>query len=328
MIGHTGDTLSLVHNLTEESVPATAPGAIALGRLPYLEGGPGERASAPVERERDSRAAAAPAAILDTCTITSHSRKLARVYHRLTELEYLKPELLRSACFITLTSAKALPAEDVRRAWHRVQAWLMRHGYQHYLVTSGIQAKRRATYGDSVLHYHVIVFGHARVPVEAMRASWGLGATYHERAKDTTHAIRYVASYMRGNSGRLSWSYAMRDQLPGGFAPHVDSFRYVRSDRATGFRGGIIEFGWGGVRPVREGYSYVPALGRIVPSVATTSHTLLWRAYRMSIDWAEVREREGKTIEAENRFIERFRREPEGSLQAVGRLRCSIALPQ
>jgi len=272
--------------------------------------------------------AAASAAILDTYTITSHDhRKMSRIYRRLTELEFLMSDLLRAVCFITLTSAKALPDEDIRRAWHRVQAWLMRHGYRCYLVTSAIQGKRRAKYGDSVLHYHLIVFGHARVPAIELRKVWGLGATYHERARNPTHAIRYIASYMRGNSGRLSWSYAMRDKLPGGFAPHTDSFRYVRADPLNGFPGGVIDFGWGGVHSVREGYVYVPAIDRIVPAVATPSHTLLWTAYRMSIDWQAARQNIAKGVRAENEWIDNYRLgELIASDSALPRLQRTVAM--
>ncbi len=257
---------------------------------------------------------AASAAILDTYTTTSVERdpgeirggsyrKLARLYRRLSELEFLTPDLLKRACFITLTCAKVLPAEDVRRAWHRVQWWLMKHGYVDYLVTSAIQGKRLKTYGDAVVHYHVIVLGHRRVPAVDIRETWAIGGTYHETARNTTHAIRYVASYVRGNVGRLSWSTHLLSKIPGGAAPHDNCFRYVRPDLASDFPGGIIDFGWGNVRPIRDGYSYVPALGRITPSIATTCHTSLWVAYRLSIDWLEVRERLSRTVAAENDFI-------------------------
>jgi hypothetical protein len=215
--------------------------------------------------------------------------------------------MLKSACFMTLTCAKVLPADSVRLGWHRVQAYMMRHGYQDYLVTSAVQPKRLATYGDAVVHYHVIVLGHRRVPVEAIRQTWGLGATFHESARNTVHAIRYVASYVRGNVGRLSWSTHLLAMIPGGAAPHTDCFRYVKQDVVNGFPGGVIDFGWGGLRRVREGYDYVPSLGRIVPSVATTSHTQLWVAYRMSIDWANVRERLHKGVATENEFIQSMR---------------------
>jgi hypothetical protein len=106
----------------------------------------------------------APSPILDTCTTTSQGRgqgrKLARLYRRLSELEFLTPDLLRRACFMTLTCAKAETADTVRTGWHRVQAWLMRHGYTDYLVTSAVQPKRLKTYGDAVVHYHVVVLGH------------------------------------------------------------------------------------------------------------------------------------------------------------------------
>src|SRR5664279_3111084 len=101
--------------------------------------------------------AAAPDAILDTYTITSaipaDGRKMARLYRRLSELEFLTPDLLKRACFITLTCAKPETADTVRTAWHRVQWWLMKHGYTDYLVTSAIQGKRFKTYGDAVVHY-------------------------------------------------------------------------------------------------------------------------------------------------------------------------------
>jgi hypothetical protein len=232
---------------------------------------------------------------------------MSRLYRRLAEIEFLTPEMLTRACFITLTCAKAENADTVRTAWHRVQWWLMRHGYRDYLVTSAIQGKRLKTYGDNVLHYHVIVLGHRRVPAVDVRRTWGLGATYHETARNTTHAIRYVASYVRGNVGRLSWSTGLLKKLPAGAAPHNNCYRYVRADPSTGFGGGIVNFGWGHQR-ISETYSYVPALGRIVPSVATPRHTLLWLAYRMTIDWLGVRERLHSAVAAENAFIDRLRR--------------------
>lgn len=256
--------------------------------------------------------AAAPDAILDTYTITSaipaDGRKMARLYRRLSELEFLTPDLLKRACFITLTCAKPETADTVRTAWHRVQWWLMKHGYTDYLVTSAIQGKRFKTYGDAVVHYHVIVLGHRRVPAVDVRKTWAIGATFHETAHNTTHAIRYVASYVRGNVGRLSWSTHLLAHIPGGAAPHTDCYRYTRADPANGFPGGIINYGWGAVIPSREGYSYVPALGHIVPTIATCNHTVLWRAYRMSIDWLEARERLSKGVRAENEYIDKLRR--------------------
>lgn len=252
-----------------------------------------------------------PDAILDTYTTTSHvsggGRKLARLYRRLSELEFLTPDLLKRACFITLTCAKAETADTVRTGWHRVQAYMMRHGYTDYLVTSAIQGKRFKTYGDAVVHYHVIVLGHRRVPVEAIRSTWGLGATFHETARNTTHAIRYVASYVRGNVGRLSWSTHLLSKIPGGAAPHTDCFRYTPADPINGFPGGVINYGWGDVYRVRDGYSFVLALGRVVPSVATCNHSQLWTAYRMSVDWESVREGMKKGVRAENDFIQSMR---------------------
>jgi hypothetical protein len=66
----------------------------------------------------------------------------------------------------------------------------------------------------------------------------------------------------------------------------------------------VINLGWGNVRQVREGYSFVPALGRIVPSIATTNKTLLWVAYRMATDWSDMREKMYKGVRAENEFIQ------------------------
>ena len=283
--------------------------AIATGRSAYIEGiGGAGKTAPPWTREREGwQDAGAP--ILDTCVTTSQRRKLGRLYRRLTEVEYLTPELLTSACFITLTSAKPLPAEDIRRGWHRVQAWLMRHGYTCYLVTSAVQGQRFEKYGDAVLHYHVAVLGHRRVPVQGLRATWALGATYHESAKNPQHAIRYMASYMKGNNGRLSWSYALLHRLPAGAAAHSNCFRYVRADHANGFPGGIINFGWGHVHAVNEVMGYVPALGRIVPLDATSNHSLLWTCYRLCIDWESARARIRDKVREENTFIERFRRE-------------------
>ena len=225
----------------------------------------------------------------------------------MTELEFLTPGMLKTANFMTFTCKEAETADTVRRGWHRVQAWMMRHGYVDYLVTSAIQSKRFKTYGDAVVHYHVIVFGHSRMPREAIFNVWGLGWVQLESARNSTHAIRYVASYIRGNNGRLSWSTHLLSKIPGGAAPHDDCYRYVRADPAAGFPGGIIDFGWGNVRPISDAYSYVPAVGRIVPSIATTCYTLLWRAYRMSIDWSDVRERMQVKVQAENDFIRAMR---------------------
>lgn len=252
--------------------------------------------------------AAAPGAILDTCATTSQRRKLGRLYRRLTEVEYLTPDLLTSACFITLTCKDVLPAEDVRRGWHRVQAYLTRHGYTCYLVTSAIQPKRLKTYGDAVVHYHVVVLGHKRVPVEAVRATWRLGATFHESAKNPQHAIRYMASYLKGNNGRLSWSYGLLHKLPAGAAPHSDCFRYVRRDEANGFPGGIINFGWGNTVATSESTCYVPAVGRVLPIVASPTHTLLWACYRLATDWQRLRQRIADKVREENDFIDRLRR--------------------
>jgi hypothetical protein len=116
--------------------------------------------------------------------------------------------------------------------------------------------------------------------------------------------VNYLG-YMGHNFGRLSWSYALLKLIPGGAKPHVSCWRYFKP--CENFPGGVIDMGWGNVREIREGYSYVPALGRIVPSVATTSHTLLWAAYRLSIDWSEVRERQKVAVAAENDFIRSMR---------------------
>ena len=289
-----------------------------LGRSAY-SGEIGERSGGDPRRSGSGgEFATASPPILDTYTITSHGggsdrsgsgsgRKLARLYRRLSEIEYLTPDLLTRACFVTLTCAKAENADVVRIAWHRVQAYLMRHGYTDYLVTSAIQPKRLKSYGDAVVHYHVIILGHRRVPAVDVRKTWGLGATFHETARNTTHAIRYVASYVRGNVGRLSWSTHLLKTIPGGASPHTDCYRYTRADPVNGFPGGILNYGWGDVRQVREGYSFVPALGRIVPSVATCNHSQLWAAYRLSMDWSEVRERLRDTVAAENDFIRSMR---------------------
>jgi len=285
--------------------------ANAMGPLSYLgELGP-EAGKRPLRSASEASRAAAPDAILDTYTTTSvggGSRKLARLYRRLSELEFLTPDLLQRACFITLTCAKAETADTVRRGWHRVQWWLMKHGYTDYLVTSAVQPKRLKTYGDAVVHYHVIVLGHRRVPAVDIRRTWALGATFHESARNTTHAIRYVASYVRGNVGRLSWSTHLLTKIPGGAAPHTDCFRYTRADPLNGFPGGVINYGWGDVFRVREGYSYVLALGRVVPSVATCNHSTLWTAYRMTVDWESVREGMKQGVRAENDFVESMRR--------------------
>jgi len=115
--------------------------------------------------------------------------------------------------------------------------------------------------------------------------------------------INYIG-YMGKNYGRLSWSYALLNLIPGGAKPHVSCYRYFKA--CEGFPGGVVNVGWGHVQPVREGYSYVPALGRIVPSVATRSPTLLYTAYRMLTDWQGARERMAEGVKAENAWIEKW----------------------
>jgi hypothetical protein len=78
---------------------------------------------------------------------------------------------------------------------------------------------------------------------------------------------------------------------------------------------------------VREGYVYVPAIDRIVPAVATPSHTLLWTAYRMSVDWQAARQNIGKGVEAENEWIARWRLgELIASDSALPRLQRTVAM--
>lgn len=227
---------------------------------------------------------------------------------RMTLCQWYTPEMLKAACFITLTCAVATPDCEVRKGWHRVQAWLHRHGYDCYLVTSAIQTERRRKYGDSVLHYHVIVLGHKRVPVQSIRATWRLGATYHETARNPTHAVRYIASYMKGNNGRLTWSYGLLRQIPGATAPMVTSLRYDKATQA------VQSVGWG-TMPADSidsrypaSWVYVPALQRIVPKEAILRDKLTWTCYRLATDWSSVRDRIEKAIREENEFIDRLRK--------------------
>jgi hypothetical protein len=224
---------------------------------------------------------------------------------RFTELEGFHPELLKlGSCFLTFTSAKVVTIEEGRLAAGRVTQWLREHGYPYYVATTAIQPNRWLLRGESVEHVHICVLGHKRVPVGPLRAAWGLGATYHKTPKTVMGVINYIG-YMGKNYGRLSWSYALLKLIPGGAKPHVSCYRYFKP--CEEFPGGVINMGWGGVTPMREGYVYVPALARIVPAVATPSHTLLWTAYRMSVDWQAARENIAKGVRAENEWIDRYR---------------------
>jgi len=224
---------------------------------------------------------------------------------RYKELEYFAPELTAAACFVTLTSKYAVSAAAVAAGWHRVGQYLRRHGHSCWVVTSAVQEKRLKKYGDAVEHYHVVILGCTWIPADEVRAAWGLGGTKHKSSMSVLHTLHYI-NYLGHNYGRLSWSYATLQRIPGGAKPHDTCVRYFKP--CEGFPGGVINIGWGDVRQVREGYSYVPALGRIVPSVATTNHTMLWTAYRMAIDWESVRERMRKGVRAENDFVESMRR--------------------
>jgi hypothetical protein len=272
-----------------------------------------ERCGFSAEREPEPSSAAASAAILDTCTTTGHcrmsGRKRARLYSRWTELELFAPELLRSACFVTLTVKGNRTASEVHKGWDRVRHWLKRHGYCYYLTTSATQEKRLAKFGDDVLHYHIIVLGHRRVPASELRAIWGLGATFHKSARNPTHTVRYIAGYQGVQGGRLSWSGDLLRLLPAGARPHHNCFRYVRADPVSGYQGGIINFGWGGLVAVAESYSYVPALGRVMPNLATSYHSQLWTAYRLLIDWLSVREKIASDCRDESEFLGKLRGE-------------------
>jgi hypothetical protein len=224
---------------------------------------------------------------------------------RFTELEGFHPELLKQgACFITCTSARVVTIEEGKLAAGRVMQHLRRAGFPYYVATTAIQPNRLLLRGESVEHVHICVLGHKRVPVGPLRAAWGLGATYHKTPKTVMGVINYIG-YMGRNYGRLSWSYALLALIPGGAKPHVSCYRYFKP--CEEFPGGVINMGWGHVTPVRDGYSFVPSLGRIVPSIATSCHTLLWVAYRMSTDWSSVREKMYVTVAAENTFIQSMR---------------------
>ena len=248
--------------------------------------------------------------ILDRCSTTSHrdGRKAARLYARLSELEYYHPALLRCCCFITLTCAENETAEAVHKAWHRVQAWLMRHGYQYYLVTSPVQEKREARYGVRVLHIHVVVLGHQRVPAAAVRAVWGLGATFHE-TKNGRAAVRYAAGYSNAHQGggaRLSWSYRLLALLPAGARPHASVLRYVGP--SEGFPGGVVDVPWGHYDvPGHPSVVYVPSQRRFLPREAAPNHSLLWACYRLTIDWEAYRGVMRRHVQDENDFIRAFR---------------------
>jgi hypothetical protein len=228
------------------------------------------------------------------------------------------------ACFITLTSAGVVTIEQGRLAAGRATQWLREHGCPYYVATTAIQPNRWLLRGESVEHVHICVLGHKRVAVGPLRAAWGLGATYHKTPKTVMGVVNYIG-YMGKNYGRLSWSYALLDLIPGGAKRHVSCYRYFKP--CEGFPGGVLNVGWGHVRQVREGYSYVPALGRIVPSVATISPTLLFTAYRMSIDWEGARERIAEGVRAENAWIERWRLgELIASDSALPRLQRTVAM--
>lgn len=279
--------------------------ANAMGPLSYPEGLEADQPAGSLRSGNVASPAGGTPAILVTCATTPQARKQSRLLKRFTELEGFHPELLKKgACFCTLTSATVVTIEEGRLAAGRATQYLRRAGYPYYIATTAIQPKRLLNRGESVEHMHICVLGARRVPVEGLRAAWGLGATYHKTPKTVMGVINYIG-YMGKNYGRLSWSYALLKLIPGGAAPHTSCYHYFPPQ--ANFEGGVIDMGWGNVLPVRAGYSFVPCLNRVVPSVATTSHTLLWAAYRLSIDWSEVRERQRIAVAAENDFIRSMR---------------------
>jgi len=248
--------------------------------------------------------------ILEIRSTTSQRRggkKRARLWRRLTELEYYHPELLRCACLITLTCADEVSSVEVQRAWHRVQAWLVRHGYKYYLVTSPIQERRLQKYGVPVRHVHVVVLGHRTVPVVPVRAAWGLGATRHV-SKSGLAAVTYAASYTNAEQGgaRLSWSYPLLQLLPAGARPHASCLAYVAP--SEGFPGGVVDAPWGHYEvPGHPSVVCVPSQHRFLPRVATPNHSLRWACYRLTIDWNEYRAGLAYGVAENNEFIRDFR---------------------
>jgi len=279
--------------------------ATVMGPSSYSEGLQADQPAGSLRSGSEASPAGGTPAILVTCATTPTARKQSRLLKRFTELEGFHPELLKlGACFCTLTSARVVTIEEGRLAAGRATQWLREHGYPYYVATTAIQPKRLELRGEVVEHMHICVLGHRRVPVVGLRAAWGLGATYHKTPKTVMGVINYIG-YMGKNYGRLSWSYALLKLIPGGAAPHTSCYHYFPPQ--SNFPGGVMNMGWGNVLPVRDGYSFVPCLNRVVPSVATTSHTLLWIAYRLSTDWQEVRERQRVAVAAENDFIRSMR---------------------
>jgi hypothetical protein len=284
--------------------PTTSPESIDSGLSAFLgwEGVGGD----PCRRREPQASARAGILDKDVPQVEMSSRKWARLVGRFSEVEYFAPELVRCGNFITLTSAKPISEVEAQKGWDRAQKWLVSHGYDKYVVTSGIQEKRLEKYGDSVRHYHLIDFGHRWVDCVGLRKAWGLGGTKHKAIYNVMGLLWYL-DYLGKNGGRLSWSGALLKRIPGGAKRHSTCVRYCKGDLLNGFPGGVINFGWGNVREVREGYSFVPALGRVVPSVATTEPSQLWTAYRMSIDWEHARERVREGVDAENAWIKNWR---------------------
>lgn len=298
-------------------------GAVAISRGAVVP----IRASDPVKAGAGTGAQPVSGLILDKSVTTSHrgyagySRKRSRLYKRMTELEYYAPDCLRSACFVTLTCAADERSETVRLGWHRCQAWLMRHGYRDYLVTSAVQEHRLATYGAAVLHYHVMILGHKTVPAAALRAVWGLGATKHETARNATHAIRYIACYQGQQGARLTWSRGLLARLPAGARPHSSCLRYMRE--CGDFAGGVIALPWG-IREIvgHANMVYVESQGRVMPRYATSNHSLLWTCWRYFNDWQAYRAAMSRSIRGNNEFIWWFLRSGYG----ITRTRYPVAL--
>jgi hypothetical protein len=122
---------------------------------------------------------------------------------------------------------------------------------------------------------------------------------------------------MKGNNGRLSWSYELLKTLPAGAKPHSNCYRYVKADPVNGFPGGIINFGWGHTVATSESTCYVPSVGRVLPIVAAATHTLLWTCYRMATDWQRLRARIADKVQEENDFIDRLMRQAGGNEWAL-----------
>lgn len=65
-----------------------------------------------------------------------------------------------------------------------------------YVAVPEVQEKRRATYGDVVVHWHLIVFNMGYLPWRELMTMWGHGRVDIRELSGVTQVGRYVAKYV------------------------------------------------------------------------------------------------------------------------------------